>query len=58
MILYNSLLNTVRGLHDDVQGNETSHNLDVHVIMLDDMDDMSIFNVGLIWTAKFKIAAM
>jgi hypothetical protein len=36
-----------RGLEDDVQGNDT-YNLDDRVIMLDDMDDMSIFNIGQI----------
>ena len=36
-----------------MQGNETSHNLDDGVIMLDDMDDISNLLSGIItWTNK------
>jgi len=51
--LYNSTLNTARGLQDDEQDMEDNNNLDDDVVMLDNPDEIDrILSGTTTWTNK------
>jgi len=51
--LYNSTLNTARGLQDDEQDMEDNNNLDDDVVMLDNLDEIDMILSGTTtWTNK------
>ena len=54
--MYNSTLNTARGLQDDEQDMEDNNNLDDDVVMLDNPDEIDMILSGTTtWTNKQDI---